>query len=271
MFLAKYDSSGNFLWVVSGGGKNGDLGNAVTTDPYGNVFVTGQFTDTAQFSGTEFISMPDTNFQSSFDAFIAKYNSSGDLLWIKKGSGKSTDRGMDIAADPFGNIYALGQFTDTITFDSTYNNNSYNATFLLKCDSAGNEIWFRRMGGSSQNIAYGIAVDNSSNVYITGDCSGNIIFFGSTNNTFSSLYNYNAYIAKYDSNGNFLWFTSDGSSSHVSSRNIALDSLGSPFIIGNFKCVFSAYSDLFGSGIFNSIGFRDVMFQNITAMEFFSG
>lgn len=258
MFLAKYDVNGNFVWVTSGGGKTGDMGNAVTADRYGNVYITGQFADTAQFSGTTLISMPDTNFQSSIDAFIAKYNSSGNLLWIKKGSAIYTDRGMDICVDTLGSVYAIGQFSDTIAFDNIYNNNSFNATYLIKYDSAGTELWFRRMGGSSQNIAYGVALDANANIYLTGDCAGNIIFFGPTNFPFTSPYNYNVYIAKYNSNGDFLWFTSDGSSSQVSSRNIALDNSGNPHIVGNFRCIFSQYSDFYGAGNFNSIGFRDV-------------
>lgn len=259
IFIAKYNTSGILQWVKQGGGVSADIGSAIITDHADNVFVTGQFSGTALFDGQSLTSMtnPSTGLPS-FDIFTAKYDSGGNLVWVKQGAAPYTDRGMDLGTDTAGNVYVTGQFSDTITFDQTHNNNMFNAVFLIKYDTDGNEIWFRRAGSTDQCISYAVAVDDSSHIYLTGDFLGSIIFFGNTQYTLSNIYSNNIFLAKYSGAGDLLWAVADGSESAVSARNIALDMASNAYIIGNFRCRFSEYSDVFGLGTFNSIGYNDI-------------
>lgn len=253
VFVAKYDNSGAFVWATSAGGAGSDIGNGINVDNAGNVVITGEFAGTATFGSQTLTSM-----NGSVDIFTAKLDANGNFLWAKKGSAHLTDRGIDVACDPSGNVYVTGQFTDTITFDNTHLNNTYNAIFVVKYNSSGSEQWFRRIGAGTMNVVHGIAVDVSSNVYLTGDFSGNVIFFGSPNVTLSEPYPNGIFLAKYSSSGSLLWTASDGSDSEVSSRNLALDNSDNPFIVGNFKCKLGSYADEYGEGTFNSVGFWDV-------------
>ena len=260
IFLAKYSSSGILQWVKSAGGSSGDIGNAVNIDNSGSVYITGQFAGIASFGINSITSMTDpTSGTASQDVFIAKYNAAnGSEIWVRKGSAKFADRGIDIACDPSGNIYIVGQFSDTITFDYTHNNSMYNACFLIKYNPSGNEQWFRSMGGSTYTVSYGLATDNNSNVYVTGDFYYNMIFFGTPNTSLSNTYPNCIFVAKYNSSGSLQWAKSDGSMEALTSRNIAVDDLANAYITGSFKCRLNEYADEYGQGTFNSVGYWDM-------------
>lgn len=256
-FIAKYDASGNVLWAHSGGGPDADIGNAVAFDNAGNVIVTGQFKMTAQFDALSITAMNNPLGQSSIDVFTAKYNLAGNLLWLKKGSAEQTDRGIDVTTDDNGNVYVTGMFSDTITFDSQHNNVMYNSIFLIKYNAAGQELWFRKIGGGQYNAVYGIAT-NQSNIYICGDFSSNMVFFGSPNHSLSCGNNQNIFVAKYDLAGNYIWSSADSSDNQVHVRNITADASGNTFLVGDFKCIFTEMSMTYGNGTFNSAGFDDI-------------
>jgi gliding motility-associated-like protein len=254
MFVAKYSSSGNIIWARSGGGAtNSDRANALAVDNSGNVFVTGEFSGTADYGGLSITSLNGTT-----DVFILKYDTDGNEEWIKKGSGEEVDRGLAIVCDNQGNVYACGQFDNDITFDNFYDNDIQNALFVIKYTSSGNEEWFRWGGGSGQSIAYDITTDGSS-VYITGDFGPGITFFNTNgqSNSLSSGFDNSIFIVKYSGSGSYDWGSSEGSDSFVTSRGISYEG-GNLAIGGWYNCTFQSYSDEYGESTFNSIGFEDV-------------
>ncbi|HKR04921.1 MAG TPA: T9SS type A sorting domain-containing protein [Bacteroidia bacterium] len=252
MFVAKYDSSGTLLWVRKAGGTEGDAGNGVAFDPAGNVIVTGEFSDTCAF-GTTILTSAD----GSIDVFTAKYDSNGNLLWAKKGSGLYTDRGTDVSTDATGNIYVTGMFSDTVTFDNVHNNAMHNALFLIKYNPSGTELWFRWMGSASVTAIGGIAVHNNR-VNITGNFSGTLFLFGNSGNpTLNGAHPNNIFVIRYNLAGNLIWKHADGSESEVTAQAITTKNNGEVLIAGNFKCRFSDFSAQYGAGIFCSVGYWD--------------
>ena len=254
IFIAKYSSAGACLWVKRAGGIFGDLGNGITVDNSGNVIVAGEFAGTALFGSTTLASM-----NGSVDVFTTKLDTDGNFLWAKKGSAHLTDRGLDVAADASGNIYVTGQFTDTITFDVTHDNNMYNAIFLVKYNPSGAEQWFRRIGGGSQNIANAIVTDGFGNPVVAGDFQGALTFFSAPGNTtLNGTYLYGIFITKYDGSGNKLWSSQSSSGSEATIRNLAVDGSGNFSVVGNFRCKFNGFADQYGQGTFHSAGYWDI-------------
>jgi gliding motility-associated-like protein len=253
VFIAKYDNTGKFLWVATAGGPLADIGNAITVDNGGNVIVTGEFAGTAKFGAFTL-----TSTSSNINIFTTKLDGNGNFLWAQMGSGPHTDKGLGVGCDPAGNVYVTGQFTDTVTFNSAHATNLYNAIFLIKYNGNGQEQWFTFAGGGTLNIANGIAVDNNSNIYLTGNFTGTLSFFASPTVTLTNKYSNRIFVAKYNKNGNLLWDVSDGSSSSVSSNAISLDAADNPYIIGNFDCRFNSYADQYGQGTFNTVGYWDI-------------
>ncbi len=253
-FVAKYDANGNLKWVVSAGGSLSDIGNAITIDNVGNVVIAGQFTGTATFGS--FIL---TGSGSNVNVFTAKLDSSnGTFLWAKSGVGPHTDRALGVACDPSGNVYVTGQYSDTITFDNIHYTSLYDGIFLVKYNNAGTEQWFTTAGGATNNICTAIAADNNSNVYLTGNFTGSLSFFAHTITTITNIYTNKVFVAKYDATGNLSWAVDDGSSNPIEANSIAVDSLGNPYIIGNFECIMNEYADKYGQGTFNTVGFWDI-------------
>ncbi len=251
-FIAKYNSSGQAQWARAGGSATGaDRANAVAVDGSGNAIITGQFTGEANFGGLSLTSVNSTN-----DVFVVKYDADGTEQWAKSGTGDALNRGLAIVTDASGSVYAAGQFSGDITFDNTYSNNILNASFLVKYDAAGNEQWVRWAGGGNQSIAYGLASDGN-NIFITGDCGSSLTFFGGTTNPqISAQYNNAIFIASYSGAGQFLWGSTQSSTSPVSSR--AISRQGNRLAIGGWhECTFTTMSEHFGESYFNSIGYRD--------------
>jgi gliding motility-associated-like protein len=258
IFIAKLDPSGNFLWVRSAGGSMVDIPSNIAIDNTGDVIVTGSFQGIATFGTATFTSMidPSTSIYS-YDAFTVKYSNSGTYQWCRTGTAKYTDRGLDIVTDANNDIYVCGQFSDTILFNTVHNNNIMNAVYLIKYDATGNEIWFRKASASS-SIAYALAVNTNNDVFMSGDFTGTMGFYGPVNNFLTGIYANKMFLAKYDKNGNYIWGAANSSQNYLSARNLALDNAGDAYIIGEYGCTLTDFSDATDRGLFNSIGYADI-------------
>ena len=121
IFIAKYNSSGDYLWAKGIGGTGSDQGISLTLDG-SNVLVTGFFNGTADFDPSA--STANLVSAGGNDIFIAKYNSSGDYVWAKGIGGTTNDLGNSLILDGSGNVFVTGYFNWTADFDpsaSTYN------------------------------------------------------------------------------------------------------------------------------------------------------
>jgi gliding motility-associated-like protein len=267
IFVAKYNANGQISWVKTGGGNGIDISNGIAVDNNGNCVITGQVINSGNFSGYTFSTQlhPVTN-QATYDIFIARYDSSGNIQWLKNGLGKYTDRGMCVAIDNNSNAYVGLQFSDTLVFNATYHNNIFNAIGLLKLDSSGNELWFKKAGGATMQVAYNIHVSPFNELLLTGDFKGNLTFFNSPNNfTLNTSNNNSIFIAKYNLSGNLMWAKSNSSSNKVTSRSIVCDPLNNIYISGHFECKMDDFSNIYGQGTFNSVGYNDVYTAKYTS------
>ncbi|HSY77504.1 MAG TPA: hypothetical protein VK890_11640, partial [Bacteroidia bacterium] len=140
-FLVKYDPNGNVLWAnqsILPSTYSGSMGNVVATDRSGNIFMAGTFADTMKL-GTI------TSVSKEGDFFLAKYNSSGTVIWVTQSNRHSTRLGYNVNAittDKAGDIYITGFFSDTVSFGSyTLLSPTGDNLFLVKYNSSGNVVW----------------------------------------------------------------------------------------------------------------------------------
>lgn len=175
IYTAKCDPNGNFLWAKSFGGYGQERGRGITSDAFGDVYVTGNFWDTAYFGTTVLAShgLP--------DAFIAKYDISGKEEWIIRIGGPSEDMGMDIASDRNGNIYICGTYRDWILFSDSEPIPAIPAIafadiFVAKYDSSSQLKWWKVAGGPDWEDVRGISIDPSKHAHIIGLFDSTCIF-----------------------------------------------------------------------------------------------
>lgn len=114
IFVAKMNTAGNWLWAKKAGSKSGDeRGNSICSNSKGNIFVTGQFKDTAKFG--PIISLI-SNLDTIPDVFVAAIDSLGKWQWAIKGGGVNEDRGNSIACDDSCNLYTTGYYEGNVSF-----------------------------------------------------------------------------------------------------------------------------------------------------------
>jgi hypothetical protein len=246
VFIAKLDPSGNFIWAKSAGGANGDYANKIATDGNGNLFITGSFYSPSlvldSYTLTHHTGSPGPDF------FVAKYDDSGNLAWAKGTGGNRDDIGYGVAADASGNSYVTGEFaSDSIKFGTitlyTTAAGAHNM-FLTKYDPSGNVVWSKATCAIWGNTnPYDIKINASNQLYVAGEFTGVSVKFGSDSLLNQSSGSSDAFIAKFDSNGNALWARSAGGTNYDYCRGVAIDNLGNVNLIG----AFSGTNIIFGS------------------------
>jgi len=182
-------------WINTLTGSSTEYSRGIAVDSSGNVHVVGQ-----TYSGGT----------GGGDLLVVKYNTSGVIQWQRYLGSTNAERGEGIAVDSSGNVYTAAYVWDVGA-------GGYDA-LIVKFNSLGVEQWQRTLGGVGHDFGYGIGVDSSGNVYVTGRDGG-----GS-----------NAFIvAKYDTNGNIDWQKQINASSHSSySYELEVDSSGNVYIAG---------------------------------------
>lgn len=115
IFIQKLDASGNFIWAKSVGGSAHDWSYSITTDALGNVYVTGNFEETADFDPS--IGTFNLTSNGFGDIFILRLDASGNFIWAKSVGGSAHDNGQSITTDALGNLYVTGWYSGVIDFD----------------------------------------------------------------------------------------------------------------------------------------------------------
>jgi hypothetical protein len=188
-------------WSAQLGSNADDYCRSVAVDSNGAAYVAGYTSTTGASSATQ---------RSDFDAWIAKLDSQGGLLWKKPISSSDWDFGWAIAVDASGGAFVAGRTRGNL---ASKNQGDYDA-WLAKFDSSGAQLWITQPGTSGSDSIRSVAVDSKGAVYMTGRTTGDL---AGPNPGW-----YDACIAKIDSGGADVWKTQFGSSAIDCSNSVAL-------------------------------------------------
>jgi uncharacterized delta-60 repeat protein len=106
-------------------------------------------------------------------------------------------------------------------------NSGSNDLFLVKYNSSGTKQWTQQLGSSSDDRGYGVTVDSSNNLYVTGSTRG-----GLDGNTNSNPGNYDIFLVKYNSSGTKQWTQQLGTSSKDTGTEVTVDSSDNIYVTG---------------------------------------
>ena len=216
-YVRKFDSDGNELWTRQFGtprqtGAQGeDQASDVAVDGAGNVYVVG-FT---------FDSLPGQANLGEDDVYLRKYDSNGNKLWARQSGSQVLDMANGVAIDGGGNVYVVGQLGGVPGRTGLEEGDAY----LRKHDGDGNELWTRQFGSQSGPSASGVSVDGEGNVYVVGSASGALP-------DQTHLGKSDAYMRKYDGDGNELWTRQFGSRGRDRGSGVVLDRAGNVYVLG---------------------------------------
>ncbi|ESU22320.1 hypothetical protein FEDK69T_23030 [Flavobacterium enshiense DK69] len=240
IFIAKYDSSGNYLWSKAIGGTSHENVASLVVNSSGEVYITGYFSPIVDFDPSPAVA--NLNSSGGMDIFIAKYDSNGNYIWAKAIGGPDGDTGVySMAINNSGELYITGIFIGNIDFDPSgavvfLPAHSVSDTFIAKYDSNGNYLWVKGIGGPEGDIVASITLNSSGQVYITGYFADTSDFDPSPNvANLTSAGNFDIFLAKYDSNGNYLWAKAMGGTGYDICDAVVVNSSGEAYITGTFS------------------------------------
>lgn len=254
IFIAKYSSTGAYLWAKRLGGLSNDHAYSITTDNNSNIIVTGYFAGTADFGGGSLTSA------GGADIFIAKYLPTGAYMWAKRIGGSGSDIGWSVTTDSSDTIVVTGHFSGSVDFGGGLLTSAGGKDILVaKYSTNGAHIWSNSFGSPTDDCSYGVAVDGYGNVLLTGIFTGTIDFGGGP---MSPAGGGDIYLAKYSSSGQYVWAKHFGSTSPNASLSYAVSVDESDnivltgVVIGNIN---------FGSGWLFSNGSNDIFLAKFTS------
>ena len=237
-FVAKLDGNGNLIWNTFVGGARSDLATALAVDGSGNIYVVGFSTATW--------GSPIRPFSGGYDAFAAKVDSGGHLIWNTFLGGPGINSGFDygraLTLDAGGNIYVAGQSGAAWGSPVRAYSNDDDA-FVAKLDANGSLIWNTFLGGFGADEGFGLAMDARVNVYVAGGSNSG---WGSPANAYSGYYD--AYVAKLDSSGSLVWNSFLGSSAYDFGYALGLDPSGNVYVAGYSTATWGSPIRPFGGG-----------------------
>lgn len=237
-------------------GTGSDNIDFICSDGSGNVFVSGRFGSGCDFdpsAGTNTI-----NPLGGSDIFVAFYNNAGALVWVNTITSSSSERVNGMKLDQFGNLFVFGDFFGNLTINgqvssTTLTNNGGTDAFVAKYNGQGNIQFAFNIGNTNTEYFEGIDFAPNGDFYLGGEFSSPTLDVdpgsGSTllNNPGSANFSFDAFLAKYDSLGNFIWaFSMQGSSSDYV-KAVSVDQNGDVFVGGYFNN--SLTLDSAGTGI----------------------
>ena len=250
--VVKLNGSGALQWhTFHGSAGKSDAGYGIAVDPSGDIYVTGY--------SAAWGSPLNAHNSSNSDIFIAKLNGSGALQWHTFYGSSDWDNlwGSGIAVDPSGDIYVTGHsWASWNGPGSTPPINAFNGSggfdmgdiAVVKLNSSGTYQWHTFYGSSSDDIGYGIAVNPSGNVYVTGYSDAT---WGSPLNTHAGGGYHDIVVVKLNGSGDLQWHTFYGSSGEKDlAYGIAVDPSDSVYVTG--------YSGDWGSPLNDHNGSTDI-------------
>lgn len=265
-FVTKLNATGDALiYSTYLGGRNEDIGKGITSDTEGNTYVTGYTTSTDFF----LVKPLQKSKNGSTDAFVAAFSPTGSLLYSTYLGGSEGESGQSIVVNSAGQAYLTG---DTNSSDFPNQNplqralggglcgstSSYpcDDIFVVKLNTQGDSLLYSTyFGGSGTDGGSSIAIDRSSNIYVTGSTASEDF---PTLNAWQSNHGGDAdpFVIKFSPDDNeLIYSTYLGGSLNDGGYGIAVDRVGNAYVTGytasaDFPTVNSLQDDGYGSDAF---------------------
>jgi hypothetical protein len=200
---------------------------ALAVDLYGAIVMAGEFSGTVDFGDGPLTSAGDN------DIFLARFDPDGSVQISRRfGDASGPQRAQAVAVDAGGAVILAGFFSSSVDFGGgALTSLGSNDVFIARFDPSLAHEWSRRFGDGDGQYASGVAVDDASNVYVTGYFSGTMDFGGGP--LIAAGFD-DVFLAKFTGAGGHLWSKRFGGTSSQQAFGVAVDPSGNVIIVGHF-------------------------------------
>ena len=225
------------FWTRHVGSLGNDHINDVKVDADGYLYITGEFSGTADFEEETLYST------GGLDFFVAKLSAEGEVIWWKHGGGYGLDRGIKLALGPNNTLVVVGEFMGPATFQGvTITSSDYTADmFVMRMDrTTGAQQWIRQGGGSAgADRPYGVTIAPNGQVTVAGEFKGTASWDGFTLNSIPDpetlIPTMDIVVVSYDAAGTALW-VQQGAADHTDRAiDVVNDPQGNIYVTGQFS------------------------------------
>ena len=227
LFIAKFDTEGDFVWSYRAGGMMADYISGITLDEDLNIILSGYFYNQINFGDTTLTAV------AASDIFLAKFNSVGELIWVFSAGGSSSDQLNSITGDPDGNILIAGSYYYDFTIgDTTLTTLDPVGVFVVKIGSGGNLEQAFQINGTYLNSEIFITSASTGDFYLSGCFSEDATFGDKTFH--AGEFNQDLYIARYSADCDLQW--ARHAFSYGSDQVVAIDTdeSGNLYLTGHY-------------------------------------
>ncbi len=268
-FIAKFNTSGKLLWTSYFGDNSQAEG--LCTDDSGNEYVCGgvSYDSTLATKGAY-----QTKYEGDEDAYLAKFNSSGKMIWATYFGGRGGTGGQSVTTDKSGNVFMAGStssdsgiatsgayktsFSGPVYLSGSGTYATFTDAFLAKFSSSGKLSWGTYYGGSHEDYVNGLTIDKSGGIYITGNTgstglatSGAFVTYALNDTYFGTASN--AFIAKFNESGSISWSTYLRKYGGLAGNAISSDNSGNIFVSGSATPQYLADSFISTPGAYKQV------------------
>lgn len=242
-FLAKYNASGALLWVNAIEGTGDIQVKGLSIDENNNPVITGMFfEDISDYN-------PDPSITESLTAtggygsFVIKYDEQGNsTMAFKLTAGNRDVKAEDVSTDANNNIFITGTFESNTDFDPSANTTILSPEvlrdgFLAKYDANGNFNWVNALKSSRSANPKELEINSVGDAIVIGDFENR--FYPNQADTanvkFDTEGRNDAFITKFDNQGNYQWVQIIGGDNYDFADKLALGSNNEIFILGRYR------------------------------------
>jgi hypothetical protein len=235
-FLAKYSSSGNYIWGHSFGSFSNDYGKHLAINSANDIYLAGYFNYSVDFDFGPSIN----ELTGQFDIFLAKYDKDGNHSWVFKIGANGQEYTHGLGFDKDQNILVYGRFQQTVDFDpgnntSELTSSSNHDLFLAKYTPSGNFMWVKQFSGPGNKYGQGLTTDAANNIYIAGATSQSMDADPSGNTVNISSGGTSPFVIKLDENGLYQWHHLFSTNGGIADMGRIMHQNGYIFLTGRYS------------------------------------
>lgn len=238
IFLFRLTADGQHVWSKRFGDASYQTAYSLALDSTGAIYIVGEMDGSIDFGDGK----PVTS-KGSQDAFVAKFDPDGKVMWSRLFGDAESQSGKSVAITPTNQVIVAGTFYGFIPLTGMELPSNPNGSdmFVIKLDSSGFDVGAKKYGGTGSEEMMDIAVDSTGSVLVTGSFY-DTIDFGSLG-LFPSAGSSDAFVLKLEPNLSESWVRIYGDASPQRGGTVVTSTKDDVFVMGDY-----AGSMLLGDG-----------------------